>query len=111
MRRTHGGVIAVSARMEQHCAVRRSIVVIVVRRRFVVADGEFTQVVHRTVVYIHIHLAAYAFDAADVGVLPELPLSVEARVLHVVVGDPEGIAPEFGCVEIGLFEFEAGVAP
>ena len=53
-------------------------IVIVVRRRFVVTDGEFTQVVHRTVVDIHIYLAAYAFDAADVGVLPELPLSVEA---------------------------------
>ena len=109
MRRIQGGVIAVSARSEQHCAVRRSIVIVVFRRRFVVADGEFTQVVHRAVVYIHIHLAAYAFDAADVGVLPELPLSVEAGVLHVVVGDPEGIAPEFGRVEIGLFELETGV--
>jgi len=99
----------VPMRCERSCVLGRSIVVIVVRRRFVVADGEFTQVVHRTVVYIHVHLAANAFDAADVGVLPELPLSVEARVLHVIVGDPEGIALEFGRVEIGLFELEAGV--
>ena len=41
--------------------------------------------------------------------LPEFPLTVETELLHIVVGNPEGIAIELGSAEISLLELQSGV--
>ena len=41
--------------------------------------------------------------------LPEFPLTVEAELLHIVVGYPEGIAIELRGAEISLLELQSGV--
>ena len=75
----------------------------------VVANGQFLQVVHRTVIDVEVDLAGDAVDGAHVGVLPEFPLTVEAELLHIVVGNPEGIAIELRRAEISLLELQSGV--
>ena len=41
--------------------------------------------------------------------LPEFPLTVEPELLHIVVGNPEGIAIELRRAEISLLELQSGV--
>ena len=41
--------------------------------------------------------------------LPEFPLTVEAELLHIVMGYPEGIAIELRRAEISLLELQSGV--
>ena len=74
-----------------------------------VPNGQFLQVVHRTVIDVEVDLAGDAVDHAHISVLPEFPLAVEAELLHIVVGNPEGIAIELGSAEISLLELQSGV--
>ena len=74
-----------------------------------VPNGQFSQVVHRTVVDVHVDLAVDAVDHTHISVLPEFPLAAVADLFHIVVSNPKGITVKLRCAEIALFELQSGV--
>ena len=66
----------------------------------VFCNGEFEEFFVGAVEDIDIYVAFDAVDLASVGVLPYFPLAFVGEFFHVVVGNPEGIAVELGCVEV-----------
>ena len=73
------------------------------------ADGHLTEVVVGTIVDIEVYITLDTWQAACVGVLPELPRAFVLQGVHIIVGYPVGILVKDGIVQIARLEFKVGV--
>ena len=70
---------------------------------------EGLQLLQRAVEDIEVGLLVYPREDGTVGVLPEQPVALIARMRHVVMGYPQGIAIELGDIEVAFLEFIGGI--
>ena len=73
------------------------------------ADGELAEVVEGTVVDVEVNIALDARQAADIGMLPELPGAFVLYFVDVVVGYPIVVVVEDRVAEIAGLKFIIGV--
>lgn len=72
-------------------------------------DAEGAQVVESAIEDIAIDIAANAINAPHIGVLPEVPGALVCELTLIIMGYPEGILFELGCVQVVALKGIVGV--